>query len=137
MSKKKRGEKKSDLEEHEIAGVFCSAVLLGDTSSDSTFLSKASPTRGGRPSEVCCGRKRVVEFLTGCLIWHHLELDGMPLSVHSVEDAEALVCAHRVLGAGDMGSALIKCTAALSITSAAGSTLSLHHPVSADVAVRL
>jgi hypothetical protein len=68
MSKEKRGEKKSDLEEHEIAGVFCSAVLLGDTSSDSTFLSKASPTRGGMPSEVCCGRKKVVKYLTVCLI---------------------------------------------------------------------
>ena len=70
MSKEKRGEKKSDLEEHEIAGVFCSAVLLGDTSSDSTFLSKASPTRGGRmPSEVCCEAQESCQVhLTVCLI---------------------------------------------------------------------
>ncbi len=45
--------------------------------------------------------------------------------------------AHRVLGAGDVGSALIERTAALSVTSAAVSTLSLHHPVGADVAVHL
>jgi len=67
---------------------------------------------------------------------HHHELDGTMLGVRSVEDAEALVRAHRVLGAGDVGSALIERTAALSITSAAGSTLSLHHPVGADVAVQ-
>ena len=44
---KKRGEKKKrvHLEEHEIAGMFCSTVLHGDTSSNSAFLSKASPTR--------------------------------------------------------------------------------------------
>jgi hypothetical protein len=59
------------------------------------------------------------------------------LGVRSVEDAEALVRAHRVLGAGDVGSALIERAAALSITSAAGSTLSLHHPAGADVAVHL
>ena len=68
---------------------------------------------------------------------HHHELDGTLLGVRSVEDAEALVRAHRVLGAGDVGSALIERTAALSITSAAGSTLSLHHPVGADVAAHL
>jgi hypothetical protein len=68
---------------------------------------------------------------------HHHELDRMLLGVRSVEYAEALVCAHRILGADDVGSVLIERTAALSITSAAGSTLSLHHPVSAEVAVRL
>ena len=68
---------------------------------------------------------------------HHHELDGTLLGVRSVEDAEALVRAHRVLGAGDVGSALIERAAALSITSAAGSTLSLQHPVGADVAVHL
>ena len=68
---------------------------------------------------------------------HHHEFDGTLLGVRSVEDAEALVRAHRVLGAGDMGSTLIERTAALSTTSAAGSTLSLHHPVGADVAVHL
>jgi hypothetical protein len=68
---------------------------------------------------------------------HHHELDGTLLGVRSVEDAEALVRAHRVLGAGDVGSALIERTAALSITSAAGSTLSFHHPDGADVAVHL
>ena len=66
---------------------------------------------------------------------HHHELDGTLLGVRSVEDAEAIVRAHRVLGAGDMGSTLIERTAALSITSAAGSSLSLHHPVGAGEAV--
>jgi hypothetical protein len=61
----------------------------------------------------------------------------MLLGVRSVEDAEALVCAHCILGADDVGSVLIEHTAALSITSAAGSTLSLNHPVGAEVAVRL
>ena len=42
---KEEREKRADLEEHEIAGVFCSTVLLGDTSPDSAFLSKASPAR--------------------------------------------------------------------------------------------
>ncbi len=45
--------------------------------------------------------------------------------------------AHRVLGVGDVGSALIERTATASITSAAGSTVSLHHPDGADVAVHL
>jgi hypothetical protein len=71
VSEKKRGEKKKrvHLEEHEIAGVFCSAVLQGDTSSDSTFLSKASPTRElrcihKREEGVSCGWRRVVKYLT-------------------------------------------------------------------------
>ncbi|KAH9961313.1 hypothetical protein BC827DRAFT_1203800 [Russula dissimulans] len=58
---------------------------------------------------------------------HHHELDGKLLGVRCVQDAEALVRAHRVLGAGEVGSALVARAAALSITSAAGSTLSLHH----------
>jgi hypothetical protein len=68
---------------------------------------------------------------------HHHELDGTLLGVRSAEDAEALVRAHRVLGAGDVGSALVERTAALSMTSAAGSTLSFHHEGGADVAVHL
>ena len=68
---------------------------------------------------------------------HHHELDGTLLGVRSVEDAEALVRAHRVLGAGDVGSALVERTAALSMTSAAGSTLSFHPEGGADVAVHL
>ncbi len=68
---------------------------------------------------------------------HHHELDGTLLGVCTVEDAEALVRAHRVLGVGDVGSALIERTATASITSAAGSTVSLHHPDGADVAVHL
>ena len=68
---------------------------------------------------------------------HHHELDGTLLGLRSVEDAEALVRAHRVLGAGDVGSALVERTAALSITSAAGSTLSFHHEGGADLAVHL
>lgn len=68
---------------------------------------------------------------------HHHELDGTLLGVRSVEDAEALVRAHRVLGAGDAGSALVERAAALSMTSAAGSTLSFHPESGADVAVHL
>jgi hypothetical protein len=47
VGERKKGEKKKrvHLEEHEIAGVFCGTVLQGDTSADSTFLGKASPTR--------------------------------------------------------------------------------------------
>lgn len=45
--------------------------------------------------------------------------------------------AHRVLGAGDVGSALIERAAAISTTSAAGSSLSLHHRSDADVSVHL
>ena len=45
--------------------------------------------------------------------------------------------AHRVLGAGDAGSALVERAAALSMTSAAGSTLSFHPESGADVAVHL
>jgi len=48
--------------------------------------------------------------------WHHCELDGTLLGVCSVEDAEALVCAHCVLGTGNVGSALIERTAALSVS---------------------
>jgi hypothetical protein len=33
------------LEEHEIAGEFCSAVLQGHTFTDSAFFGKASPSR--------------------------------------------------------------------------------------------
>jgi hypothetical protein len=68
---------------------------------------------------------------------HHHELDGTLLGVRSVQDAEALVRAHRVLGAGDVGSALVERTAALSMTSAAGSTLSFHPEGGEDVAVHL
>jgi hypothetical protein len=58
---------------------------------------------------------------------HHHELDGTLLGVHCLQDAEAFVRAHRVLGAGDTGSVLVERAATLSVTSAAGSTLSLHH----------
>jgi len=68
---------------------------------------------------------------------HHHELDGTLLGLRCVEDAEALVRAHRVLCAGDVGSALVEQAAALSITSAAGSSLSLHHGNAADVSVHL
>lgn len=68
---------------------------------------------------------------------HHHELDGTLLGVRSVQDAEALVRAHRVLGAGDVGSALVERTAALSMTSAAGSTLSFHPGGGEDVTVHL
>ncbi|KAH9998508.1 hypothetical protein BJV74DRAFT_824886 [Russula compacta] len=68
---------------------------------------------------------------------HHHELDGTLLGVRCVQDAEVLVHAHRVLGAGDAGSALIERAAALSTTSAAGSSLSLHHRSDADVNVQL
>jgi hypothetical protein len=68
---------------------------------------------------------------------HHHELDGTLLGARCVQDAEALVRAHRVLGAGDVGSALVERAAALSITSAAGSSLSLHHGGGADVSVHL
>ncbi|KAI0305624.1 hypothetical protein B0F90DRAFT_1815217 [Multifurca ochricompacta] len=64
---------------------------------------------------------------------HHHELDGTLLGVHCVEDAEAFVCAHRVLGAGDVGPALIERAAALSAESAAGSSLSLHNGVDPSV----
>ena len=43
--KKRREREREHLEEHEIVGVCCSTVLEGDTSSDSAFLCKASPTR--------------------------------------------------------------------------------------------
>lgn len=43
-----------------------------------------------------------------------------------MQDAEALVRAHRVLGAGDVGSALVERAAALPATSAAGSSGSFH-----------
>ncbi|KAH9047918.1 hypothetical protein EDB84DRAFT_1459703 [Lactarius hengduanensis] len=57
---------------------------------------------------------------------HHHELDGTLLGARCVQDAEALVRAHRVLGAGDVGSALVERAAALPATSAAGSPGSLH-----------
>ncbi len=68
---------------------------------------------------------------------HHHELDGTLLGIRCVQDAEGLVRAHRVLCAGDVGSALVEHAAALSITSAAGSTLSVHHGGTADVSVHL
>jgi len=54
-----------------------------------------------------------------------------------VQDAEALVRAHRVLGAGDVASTLVARAAALSITSAAGSSLSVHHRGGEDISVHL
>jgi hypothetical protein len=68
---------------------------------------------------------------------HHHELDGTLLGIRCVQDAEALARAHRVLCAGDVGSALIEQAAALSITSAAGSSLALHHGGTVDVSVNL
>ncbi len=67
---------------------------------------------------------------------HHHELDGTLLGARCVQDAEALVRAHRVLGAGDVGSALVERAAALPATSAAGSSASLHDG-GADVSVHL
>ncbi|KAH9061228.1 hypothetical protein EDB87DRAFT_1610668 [Lactarius vividus] len=60
---------------------------------------------------------------------HHHELDGTLLGARCVQDAEALVRAHRVLGAGDVGSALIERVAAFPATPAAGSSGSLHASV--------
>ncbi|KAH8992757.1 hypothetical protein EDB86DRAFT_1413697 [Lactarius hatsudake] len=57
---------------------------------------------------------------------HHHELDGTLLGARCVQDAEALVRAHRVLGAGDVGSALVERAAALPATYVAGSPESLH-----------
>lgn len=57
---------------------------------------------------------------------HHHELDGTLLGARCVQDAEALVRAHRVLGSGDVGSALVERAAALPSTSAAESLTSLH-----------
>lgn len=57
---------------------------------------------------------------------HHHELDGTLLGARCVQDAEALVRAHRVLGSGDVGSALVERAAALPVLSAAGSSASLH-----------
>ena len=54
-----------------------------------------------------------------------------------VQDAEALVRAHRVLCTGDVGSALVEHAAAFSVTSVAGSSLSLDHGDTADVSVHL
>jgi hypothetical protein len=68
---------------------------------------------------------------------HHHELDGTLLGIRCVQDAEAFVRAHRVFCAGDVGSALVEQAAAFSITSAAGSSLSLHHGGVADVDVQL
>jgi len=68
---------------------------------------------------------------------HHHELDGTLLGMRCVQDAEALVRAHRVLCAGDVGSALVEHAAALSITSAAGSSLSLHRGDAADMGMHL
>ena len=68
---------------------------------------------------------------------HHHELDGTLLGIRCVEDAEALVRAHRVLCAGDVGSALVEQAAALTMTSATGSSLSFHHGGAADVNVHL
>ena len=61
----------------------------------------------------------------------------MLLGIRCVQDAEALARAHRVLCAGDVGTALVEQAAAFSITSAAGSSLSLHHGGAADVDVQL
>jgi len=47
------------------------------------------------------------------------------------------VRAHRVLCAGDVGSALVEHAATFSITSAAGSSLSLHRGDAADMSVHL
>jgi len=57
---------------------------------------------------------------------HHHELDGTLLGARCVQDAEALVRAHRVLGSGDVGSALVERAAALPTTSVAESSESLH-----------
>jgi hypothetical protein len=68
---------------------------------------------------------------------HHHELDGTLLGMRCVQDAEALVRAHRVLCAGDVGSALVERAAAFSVTSVAESSLSLDHGDTADVSVHL
>ena len=68
---------------------------------------------------------------------HHHELDGTLLGVHCVQDAEAFVCAHRVLGAGDVGSALVERAATLSVMSAAGSMPYLPHGGGEDLDVHL
>jgi len=68
---------------------------------------------------------------------HHHELDGTLLGVRCLQDAEALVRAHRVLGAGDVGPALVERAAALSITTAAGSSLSVHYGGGEDISVHL
>jgi hypothetical protein len=68
---------------------------------------------------------------------HHHELDGTLLGMRCVQDAEAVVRAHRVLCAGDVGSALVEYAAAFSITSAEESSLSLHHGDAADMSVHL
>ncbi|KAI0063540.1 hypothetical protein BV25DRAFT_1824084 [Artomyces pyxidatus] len=44
---------------------------------------------------------------------HYHELDGTLLGARAVNDAEALIRAHRVLGGGDAGASLVERTAAL------------------------
>lgn len=68
---------------------------------------------------------------------HHHELDGTLLGARCVQDAEALVRAHRVLGAGDVGFALVERAAALPATSAAGSSAVSFHDGGADANVHL
>ena len=57
---------------------------------------------------------------------HHHELDGTLLGARCVQDAEALVRAHRVLGSGDVGSALVERAAALPAKSGTDSSASFH-----------
>jgi hypothetical protein len=58
---------------------------------------------------------------------HHHELDGTLLGARCVQDAEALVRAHRVLGSGDVGSTLVERAAALPTKSAAAESLASLH----------
>ncbi|KAI0268733.1 hypothetical protein BC834DRAFT_866979 [Gloeopeniophorella convolvens] len=66
---------------------------------------------------------------------HHHELDGTLLGLRCVQDAEALVRAHRVLGAGDAGLSLLERAAALPSRSATDSMLSLPNSHGAPVGV--
>jgi hypothetical protein len=68
---------------------------------------------------------------------HHHELDGTLLGLRCVQDAEAFVRAHRVLGTGDAGFVPVERPPTLSVTSAAGSTLSLPHGAGENLSVHL
>jgi len=45
QARERRRKESEHLEEHEIAGVFCSTVLQGHTFTDSALFGKASPSR--------------------------------------------------------------------------------------------
>ncbi|KAH9002153.1 hypothetical protein EDB86DRAFT_370305 [Lactarius hatsudake] len=82
-----------------------------------------SPSQASTPAQQPTAR--ILPHLIGAARHHH-ELDGTLLGARCVQDAEALVRAHRVLGAGDVGSALVERAAALPATYVAGSPESLH-----------